>query len=108
MNLNISGHHIDMTEALHNYVASKMARIERHFDHLIEADVVLAVEKLRHSAQATMNVRGNTLHAEASDDDMYTAINAMVDKLDRQTRRHKDKAGGHRKRETANVETDDE
>lgn len=108
MNLNISGQHIGMTEALHSYVASKMARIERHFDHLIEADVVLAVEKLQHKARVTMNVRGNTLHAEAADDDMYNAINVMVDKLDRQTRRHKDKKDGRRKRvtSTAGAEAD--
>lgn len=98
MNLNISGHHIELTEALRNNVAAKMARIERHFDHLIDADVVLAVEKLRHTAEVTMNVRGNRLHAQATDDDMYAAINSMVDKLDRQTRRHKDKAETQRTR----------
>lgn len=98
MNLNISGHHVDMTEALHNYVASKMARIERHFDHLIDAEVVLTVEKLQHKAEVTMNVRGNTLHAEATAEDMYAAINVMVDKLDKQTRRHRDKAVTQRTR----------
>lgn len=103
MNLNISGQQIDVTEALHDYVASKMARIERHFDHLIEADVVLAVEKLQHKARVTMNVRGSTLHAEATDGDMYNAINVMVDKLDRQTRRHKDKKAGRRKKRSANT-----
>lgn len=108
MNLNISGHHIDMTEALHDYVASKMSRIERHFDHLIEADVVLAVEKPVHRAQVTMNVRGNTLHAEATGDDMYGAINVMVDKLDKQTRRHRDKSAGHRKRSLAKASADAE
>lgn len=103
MNLNISGHHIDMTQALHDYVASKMDRIERHFGHLIDAQVVLEVEKLRHKAEVTMSVRGNTLHAEATDKDMYTAINLMVDKLDRQARRHKDKAETQRNRKAANV-----
>lgn len=98
MNLNISGHHIELTEALRNYVASKMARVERHFDHLIDADVVLAVEKSRHTSEVTMNVRGNTLHAGATGEDMYAAINTMVDKLDRQTRRHKDKAEAQRTR----------
>lgn len=105
MNLNISGHHIDMTEALHDYVASKMARIERHFDHLIDAEVVLAVEKRRHKAEVTMNVRGNKLHAEATEQDMYTAINMMVDKLDRQTRRHKDKNVDQRNRSANSAST---
>ncbi|HLQ86837.1 MAG TPA: ribosome-associated translation inhibitor RaiA [Salinisphaeraceae bacterium] len=98
MNLNISGRNLDMTQALHSYVSSKMARIERHFDHLIEADVVLGVEKLRHTAEVTMNVRGNTLHAQATEEDMYAAINTMVSKLDRQTRRHRDKMTARRQR----------
>ncbi len=96
MNLNISGHHIDMTEALHAYVGDKMARIERHFDHcIIDAEVVLEVKKLRHKAEATMHLRGATLHAEATKEDMYAAIDSMVDKLDRQTLRHKGKVQDH-------------
>lgn len=98
MNLNISGQNIDMTEALRSHVGSKMDRIERHFDHLIDAEVVLRVEKLRHTAEVTMNMRGNKLHAEATEADMYTAINTMVDKLDRQTRRHMDKGQRQRNR----------
>lgn len=104
MNLNISGHHVDMTNALHEYVASKMARIERHFDHVLEAEVVLVVEKLRHRAEVTMQLRGGTLHAEATKDDMYAAIDCMTDKLDRQTRRHKEKACDHRSREARHID----
>lgn len=95
MNLNISGHHVDITEALHAYVASKMARVERHFDHVIDAEVVLEVEKLRHKAEVTMQVRGATLHAESTKEDMYAAIDCMIDKLDRQTLRHKEKVKDH-------------
>lgn len=105
MNLNISGQNIDMTQALHDHVASKMERIERHFDHLIDAEVVLRVEKLRHMAEVTMNVRGNKLHAEATEADMYSAVTTMVDKLDRQTRRHKDKALRQRTRKAHDAAT---
>lgn len=104
MNLNISGHHIDMTNALHQYVASKMERIERHFDHVLEAEVVLEVEKLRHKAEVTMQLRGATLHAEATKDDMYAAIDCMVDKLDRQTLRHKEKVCDHHNRQARHID----
>src|SRR5699024_10007642 len=91
MNLNISGHHLEMTEALQNYVTSKMERIERHFDHVLDAQVVLEVKKQRHTAEATIKVRGTTLHAEATNEDMYAAIDAMTDKLDRLVVRYKEK-----------------
>ncbi|MES1926085.1 ribosome-associated translation inhibitor RaiA [Salinisphaera sp. T31B1] len=104
MNLNISGHHVDMTEALREYVATKMDRIERHFDHVIDAEVVLEVEKLRHKAEATMQVRGATLHAESTQEDMYAAIDSMVDKLDRQTLKHKEKAKDHHNRQARHID----
>lgn len=106
MNLNISGHHIDMTEALHDYVAAKMERVERHFDHVIDTEVVLTVEKLRHKADATMQVRGATLHAQSTKEDMYAAIDCMVDKLDRQTLKHKEKAKDHHNRQARHVNLD--
>lgn len=104
MNLNISGHHVDMTNALHQYVASKMERIERHFDHVLDADVVLEVEKLRHTAEATMQLRGATLHAQATKENMYAAIDCMIDKLDRQTLRHKEKACDHNNRAARHID----
>ncbi|MGN8159158.1 ribosome hibernation-promoting factor, HPF/YfiA family [Salinisphaera sp. RV14] len=104
MNLNISGHHVDMTNALHQYVASKMERIERHFDHVLDAEVVLEVEKLRHKAEVTVQLRGATLHAEATKDDMYAAIDCMVDKLDRQTLRHKEKACDHHNNQARHID----
>lgn len=104
MNLNISGHHVDMTNALHQYVASKMERIERHFDHVLDAEVVLEVEKLRHKAEVTVQLRGATLHAEATKEDMYAAIDCMVDKLDRQTLRHKEKACDHHNRQARHID----
>jgi putative sigma-54 modulation protein len=104
MNLNISGHHIEMTDALHRYVSSKMERIERHFDHVLDAEVVLEVKKIRHTAEATMQVRGNRLHAEATNEDMYAAIDGMIDKLDRQVIRYKEKVSDHHDRSCRNLD----
>lgn len=95
MNLNISGHHMDLTDALRDYVSNKMQRIERHFDHVIDAEVVLEVKKTRRTAVATLLLSGKKLHAEATQDDMYAAIDQMVDRLDNQTRKFKDKRRDH-------------
>lgn len=99
MNLNISGHHVELTAALRDYVKEKLTRVERHFDHLISAEVVLSVEKLRHKAEATVHASGQNLHAEATDGDMYAAIDLMMDKLDQQTRKHKEKLRDHHHKE---------
>ena len=96
MNLIIHGHHVDITAALRAYVEGKMERIRRHFDNVIEADVLLSVEdKLRQKAEITLRVRGTALHAEAMDGDMYAAIDCLIDKLDRQVLRHKDRVKNH-------------
>ena len=96
MNLIIHGHHVEITAALRAYVEGKMERIRRHFDNVIEADVLLSVEdKLRQKAEITLRVRGTALHAEAMDGDMYAAIDALLDKLDRQLLRHKDRVKNH-------------
>lgn len=102
MNLNISGQRMDLTDALRNYVTEKIKRVERHFDHVIDADVVLTVEKkLRRRADATVKLSGRTLHAGAENEDMYAAIDAMVDKLDRQTCKFKEKLKDHGKAKAA-------
>jgi len=80
-------------------VAEKLKRVERHFDHLINADVILSVDKLRHKAEATIHTRGNDLHAEQVCEDMYAAIDGLIDKLDHQTRKLKDKVRDHHARE---------
>jgi putative sigma-54 modulation protein len=95
MNLIIQGHHLEVTPALRDYVSAKLERIRRHFDHVIEADVLLAVDKLHHKAEVTLRVRGNSMHAEAIDGDMYAAIDNLMDKLDRQVLRHKDRVKNH-------------
>ncbi|MGH8457093.1 MAG: ribosome hibernation-promoting factor, HPF/YfiA family [Stenotrophobium sp.] len=99
MNLTISGHHLEVTPPLRDYVTEKIKRIERHFDHLIGADVILTVEKLRQKAEATVHASGATLHAEMIAEDMYAAVDLLIDKLDQQTRRHKEKTRDHHPRE---------
>lgn len=95
MQLNVTGHHVEITSALRSYVSSKMERLERHFDHVSNLHVVLSVEKLRQKAEATVHLSGNNLFADAEEADMYAAIDALVDKLDRQIKKHKEKLKDH-------------
>ncbi len=95
MNLIIHGHHLEVTPALRSYVEDKLTRIRRHFDNVIDADVVLSVDKLRQKAEITLRVRGSALHAESIDEDLYASIDVMMDKLDRQVLRHKDRVKNH-------------
>jgi putative sigma-54 modulation protein len=95
MNLQIHGNHIEVTPALRDYVAGKLARIERHFDQVIDASVQLTVEKVRQRAEITLRLRGNNIHVESLEQDMYAAIDTLVDKLDRQVLRHKDRVKDH-------------
>ena len=101
MQINIAGHHVDVTPALKTYIESKLKRIERHFDHVVDVHVILAVEKLRSKAEATVHVTGNNMHATAEHDDMYAAIDTLMDKLDGQIRRYKEKATNHHKRSSS-------
>jgi len=91
MNLNLTGHHIDITPAIRNYVTSKIERITRHFDHVIDVSVILSVEKLKQKAEANVHVSGKAIFCETDHEDMYAAIDALVDKLDRQILKHKDR-----------------
>ena len=89
MKINLTGHHVDLTDPLREYVNSKMDRLERHFDHVTDTHVVLSVEKLRHKAEATMHISGGKIFADAEQENMYAAIDSLSDKLDRQVRRYK-------------------
>lgn len=89
MQMNISGHHVEVTPALRAYVTEKLQRISKHFDHVISVDVILKVEKLNQIAEASVNAAGRTVFATASDNDMYAAIDSLSDKIDRQVRRLK-------------------
>jgi putative sigma-54 modulation protein len=95
MNLLIHGNHVEVTPALRDYVQGKLIRVERHFDQVIDANVQLTVEKLRQRAEITLRLRGNNIHVESVDDDMYAAIDILIDKLDRQVLRHKDRIKDH-------------
>ena len=91
MNLNVSGHRFEVTPAIRAYVNSKLERVTRHFDHVIDAHVILSVGKLHQKAEVTLHVRGKDLHCTASEADLYAAIDRLVDKLDRQVLKHKGK-----------------
>ena len=95
MNLIIHGHHLEVTPALRGYVEGKIERVRRHYDHVIEAHVLLTVEKLRQKAEITLRLRGSSLHADAPEDDLYVAIDRLMDTLDRQVLRHKDRLHSH-------------
>ena len=100
MQINLTGHHVEITPALRTYVTSKLTRLERHFEQLIDIHCVLTVEKLRHRAEATVNLKGTKLFADATEEDMYKSIDLMLDKLDRQVKRHKSKLTDHHPTET--------
>ena len=91
MQINLTGRHVEVTEALKDYVNSKFAKLERHFDHINNVHVILDVEKLVQKAEAKLNVNGGELFAESSHQDMYAAIDGLIDKLDRQVIKHKEK-----------------
>ena len=91
MQINISGHHVEVTPALRDYVTSKFDRLNRHYDQITRGQVVLTVEKNRQRADATVHVSGADLTASAESEDMYAAIDLLADKLDRQLIKHKEK-----------------
>ena len=95
MNLTVSGHHVAVTPAMRAYVQSKMDRITRHFDHVIDVNVILSVEKLTQKAEVTVHVRGKDIFVESGETDLYAAIDLMIDKLDRQIIKYKDKVQAH-------------
>ncbi len=91
MNLNVSGHHLDITPAIRSYVGDKLARVTRHFDQVIDVHVILSVDKMRQKAECTLHVRGKDIHCESEEEDLYAAIDLLVDKLDRQVLKYKGK-----------------
>lgn len=99
MQLNITGHHVDITDSLQNYVESKLERLERHFDNVTNVHVILTVEKQRQKAEATIHISGGDVYADAVNSDMYASIDALIDKLDRQIMKHKEKKQDHRRSE---------
>ncbi|ORU90982.1 MAG: hypothetical protein A6F72_00210 [Cycloclasticus sp. symbiont of Poecilosclerida sp. N] len=96
MQLSLSGHHVDITDALREYTHSKFDKINRHFDKVIDVHVILSVEKLEQKAEATIQLNGTKVFAEDTQENMYVAIDTLVDKLDRQVVKHKEKLKAHR------------
>jgi putative sigma-54 modulation protein len=99
MQPSITGHHVEVTAALRSYVQEKFSRLERHFDYITDAHVILSVEKQEQKAEATLHVSRGRLFADARHTDMYAAIDELVDKLDRQITKHKEKLNDHRRGE---------
>jgi putative sigma-54 modulation protein len=98
MQLSITGHHVDVSDFLRDYVTEKFGRLERHDDHITNVHVVLSVEKLIHRAEANVHTSGAEIFADATSDDMYAAIDALIDKLDRQIVKHKQKSNPRKAR----------
>jgi putative sigma-54 modulation protein len=96
MNLHLTGHHVEITPSIRDYVSSKLERITHHFDHVIDVNVILTVEKLDQKVEASVHVRGKDIHCESTDQDMYAAIDRLIDKLDRTIIKHKEKSLQHR------------
>jgi len=101
MNLQVSGHHLEITPAMRSYVTEKLSRITRHFDHVIDVGVFFSVDKLDQKVEARLHVRGKDIYAECVDANMYAAIDALADKLDRQIIKYKEKIEDHHQAEAA-------
>ncbi|OHC63718.1 MAG: ribosomal subunit interface protein [Rhodocyclales bacterium RIFCSPLOWO2_02_FULL_63_24] len=95
MNLNITGHHVEVTPAIREYVTAKLDRVIRHFDQVTSSHVILSVEKLQQKAEVTLHVKGKDIFADATNADLYAAIDLLADKLDRQVVKHKEKVSNH-------------
>lgn len=96
MNLHLTGHHLQITPAIREHVAHKLERITAHFDHVIDVNVIMTVEKLQHKVEAKMHLSGKEIFCEAHGEDMYVAIDHLVGKLDRAVIKHKEKNLAHR------------
>ena len=95
MQINLSGHHVEITDSLRDYVDTKFTKLERHFDHINNVYVILNVEKLKQKAEAKVHLNGAEVFAESEHNDMYAAIDSLIDKLDRQVIKHKEKLKRH-------------
>ena len=100
MNLKVSGHHLDITPAIHGYIEEKLARISRHVDQVMDVDIILSVDKLDQKIEAKVHLSGKDLYCEAVDADMYAAIDGLADKLDRAVLKYKEKLAGHHNKES--------
>lgn len=105
MQIIISGQNIDITDPIKSHIKEKFSKINSHFDHVTTTNVVLSVEKNRHSAESNIQAKGTSFHASAESDDMYTAIDILISKLDRQVLKHKEKKTDHHRGEANSIKT---
>lgn len=96
MNINLTGRHLEITPAIRDYATGKFGKIKRHFDNVIDVNIILSVEKLRQKAEATIHISGKDIFVECDDENLYAAIDALVGKLDRQVMKHKEKLSARR------------
>jgi len=101
MNINLTGRHLEITPAIREHVTTKLGKIKRHFDNVIDISVILSVDKLKQKAEATVHMSGKTVFAETDDTNLYVAIDNLVDLLDRQILKHKDKSSARRHDDTS-------
>lgn len=99
MQLTVTGHHVEVSPALRDYVRAKLTKLGRHFDQMTDIHCVLTVEKLAHKAEATIQLSGGTIYADAVESDMYAAVDGLVDKLTRQVTKYKEKLTDHHAKE---------
>ncbi|RMH39974.1 MAG: ribosome-associated translation inhibitor RaiA [Gammaproteobacteria bacterium] len=95
MELKITGHHLEITDALNQYVREKFKKLERHFEFITSVHVILSVEKINQKAEAIVHIKGGEVFADSVSEDMYAAIDLLIDKLDRQLMKHKGKITAH-------------
>ncbi len=100
MNIQLTGHHLEITPAIREYTTSKFSKIKRHFDNVMDVTIIFSVEKLVQKAEATVHISGKNVFVECEDENLYAAIDALVDKLDRQVMKHKGKQTARRHDET--------
>jgi putative sigma-54 modulation protein len=100
MNLNLTGRHLEITPAIREHVTSKLEKVKRHFDNVIDVNVILSVDKLQQKAEASLHLSGKTIIAETADTNLYVAIDALIESLDRQVLKHKEKNTARRHDET--------
>jgi putative sigma-54 modulation protein len=101
MQIDLTGQHVEITPPLREYVNSKLERLNRHSDQVLDIHVILSVEKLRHKAEATLRLNGGSVFADATEEDMYAAIDALTDKLDRQVKKHNEKLNDHHRNDAS-------
>ena len=107
MNIHLTGHHLEITPAIRDYATGKFGKIKRHFDNVIDVNIILSVEKLRQKAEATVHISGKNVFVECEDENLYAAIDTLVDKLDRQVKKHKEKLSARRHDDSSKSATAD-